>query len=214
MLEFESRFPDQPRDGAPLFVLLHGRGSDETDLIGLAPHLPDGSLVITPRAPHPGAQWGYGGGWAWYRYLGEDRPEPESFSTSLQGLEEFLDRIEEHLPVEPGVRVLGGFSQGGTTSLAMALRAPGEHPHIVDLSGFLPEHPEVEVTPETVAGTRFFWGHGTRDPAVSFRWAEEGRRRLEEAGADLTARDYPMGHMVSRQELMDLREWLEVSLPV
>jgi len=211
MLRFESRFPEEPREGAPLFVLLHGRGSDENDLVQLAPRLPAGAMIVTPRAPHPGGPWGYGGGWAWYRYLGQNRPEEDSFRSSLEQLRSFLGGVDELLPVSPGPRVLGGFSQGGTMSLALALNEPGRHPLVADFSGFLPDHPDVEVRAETVAGTRFFWAHGTHDAAVSFHWAEEGRRLLEQAGADVTARDYPIGHAISPQGLQDLGRWLEVS---
>ena len=36
---------------APLVVLLHGRGSDETEILGLAPHLPAGPEYAAVRAP-------------------------------------------------------------------------------------------------------------------------------------------------------------------
>src|SRR5690606_37001828 len=112
------------------------------------------------------------------------------------------------LPAEPGSLTLGGFSQGGTTSIAYALVHPGSVSGVVNLSGFVPVHPLVRVTAGTVAGTRFFWGHGTADEAIPFALAERGRRALTAAGADLTAHDYPMGHSVSPDELGDLSAWL------
>jgi hypothetical protein len=36
---------------APLVVLLHGRGSNEADIIALADHLPDGPAYAAVRAP-------------------------------------------------------------------------------------------------------------------------------------------------------------------
>ena len=115
-LEYEVRMPDEPRDGAPLIVLLHGRGSDRFDLLGLRRGLPSGAIIVTPQAPFPGAPWGYGPGWAWYRFLGDDRPEPESFGESQALLEQFLTSLPAQLPIQPGQMVLGGFSQGGTMS--------------------------------------------------------------------------------------------------
>jgi phospholipase/carboxylesterase len=212
ILRYEQSVPPSPREGAPLIVLLHGRGSDRHDLMGLRQALPDHAIVVTPEAPFPGAPWGYGPGWAWYRYLGADRPEPESFEESQQKLGEFLREYREQLPVRPGPLVLGGFSQGGTMSVAHALRHPGEVPLALNFSGFLPAHPSVEATPGTVAGTSFFWGHGTADPNIPHAMAEAGRSVLRAAGARLEARDYPIGHWIDPDELRDAAAWLDATL--
>lgn len=50
---------------APLVVLLHGRGSNEVDIIGLADHLPDGPAYAAVRAPIA-----EGGGFAWFANRG------------------------------------------------------------------------------------------------------------------------------------------------
>jgi phospholipase/carboxylesterase len=209
MLRYEQRVPEDAKDGAPLVVLLHGRGSDRHDLLNLAPHLAPGAVVVTPEAPHPGAPWGYGPGWAWYRFMGGNVPEPESFEAAQQALAEFLAQIPGTLPVRTGPVVLGGFSQGGTMSVAYALRNPGAVPMALCMSGFLAQHPTVRATPESVRGTRFFWGHGTMDPSIPFALGEEGRAALRGAGAELQTGDYPIGHGISPDEARDVREWIE-----
>lgn len=209
MLQFDSSIPDEVEDGATLIVLLHGRGSDKNDLMGLRRFLPPSAMVITPRAPFPGAPWGYGPGWAWYRYIERDRPEPESFGNSLDTLHSFLQELPEHLPVKHGQLVLGGFSQGGTMSLGYALSNPGEVAGILNFSGFLPDHPAVPVSSESVAGTRFFWGHGKSDPAIPFELAIIGREKLATVNADLAAHDYEIGHWIDPAELNDAVQWLE-----
>ncbi|HEX8394134.1 MAG TPA: alpha/beta fold hydrolase [Longimicrobium sp.] len=208
LLRYETAIPAGARDGAPLLVLLHGRGADRFDLLSLAPHLAPDAIVVTPEAPHPGAAWGYGPGWAWYRFLGGTRPDPDSFETSQRLLGEFLAELTDTLPVRPGPLVLGGFSQGGTMSVAYALRNPGAVPFAVNLSGFLADHPTVAATAETVRGTRFFWGHGTMDDAIPFAMGQQGRAALRAAGAELEERDYAMGHGISPDEARDLRAWI------
>ena len=208
MLHREIAGRDNVRDGATLIVLLHGRGSNESDLLGLAPRLPTDAVVVAPRAPFAAAPWGYGPGWAWYRYLGEDRPEPDSFSEGQRALDSFLSDLPAELGITPGRIVLGGFSQGGTMSLGYALRHPGAITHIVNFSGFLPNHPEVRATPETVAGSRFFWGHGRQDPSIPFELALRGRTALRDAGADLEERDYDIGHWIAPEELAELVSWI------
>ncbi len=208
-LEFASRIPSSRAEGAPVLVLLHGRGSDENDLLGLADHLPPTWTVITPRAPFSGLPWGYGPGFAWYQFQGGARPESTSFEESQVRLGEFLAALPAHLGSSLGPIVLGGFSQGGTVSLGHALRRPGSVPLVVNLSGFLPEHPSVEVTPSTVAGTEVFWGHGTLDPNIPYQLATAGWDRLRQAGARLTAQSYRIGHTISEPELADLIGWIE-----
>jgi phospholipase/carboxylesterase len=211
-LLFEQAIPDGVQDGAPLVVLLHGRGSDRFDLAGLAPVIAPNAVVVTPQAPHSGMPWGYGPGWAWYRFLGRNRPEPESFEASQEALGAFLAELRTSLPVRTGPVVLGGFSQGGVMSMAYALRNPGAVPLVMNFSGFLPDHPSVRPTAESVAGTRFWWGHGTLDPQIPFELAREGRGLLQAAGADLTTRDYAIGHGISPDEASDAREWLEAGV--
>lgn len=208
MLTFELNLPDDPREGSPLVVLLHGRGTDRYDLLPLSAHLPAGSILVTPQGPHPGEPWGYGPGWAWYRHVSENRVEPEGLHVSLDALETFLAELPTQLPVSPGPLVLGGFSQGGTVSTAYALTRPGTVPMVMNLSGFVVDDPLVPVTREGVVGSRFFWGHGTGDMAVGHHLAVSGRARLRSVDADLVERDYAMGHQISEGELADVTAWM------
>jgi phospholipase/carboxylesterase len=208
VLETRIQTPADAVDGAPVVVLMHGRGADLTDLIPLARRFPPEAALVFPRAPHPGAPWGYGPGWAWYRYEGGDRPETESFRQAQVALEALVAGLPDLLGFAPGPVVLGGFSQGGTMAIGYALRHPGETPVVLNFSGFVPSHPDVAVTPETVADTALWWGHGTEDPAVHFELARRGRSALAAAGANLVARDYPMGHGIAPDELDDAVAWL------
>jgi len=210
MLEFEMATPDNVQDGAMLIVLQHGRGGDRRSLTVLRSRLPATAIVVTSQAPFPADAWGYGSGWAWYRYLEGTTPEPASFETGQRRFDDFLQTLPDRLPVTPGRLVLGGFSQGATTSLAYALRHPGQVSGVIVLSGFLANHPSVRVAAETVQGTRIFWGHGTEDAAIPFAYAGEGRARLQAVGADLTIRDYPIDHRISAEEMVDVLAWLEV----
>ncbi len=213
MLDFLAKKPPEPADGEPVLVLLHGRGSDMADLQGLAQVLPARGTLVTPQAPHPGGPWGYGPGWAWYRYLGGDRAELESLGESLKALERFLADLPKALGFIPGSLVLGGFSQGGTTSLAYAIEHPGSVAGVVVLSGFLANQGGLGAWPEALGETPLFWAHGTQDPAVPFSLALEGRKRIREAGGKMESRDYDMGHWVIPEEMSDLKNWLERSIP-
>ncbi len=116
-----------PADGSPVIVLLHGRGSDMNDLRSLARVVPSGGALVTPQAPHRAADMGYGPGWAWYRYLGEDRVDPASLGESLDALATFLANLPRSLGFRPGPLVLGGFSQGGRPAWLSPSATPESH---------------------------------------------------------------------------------------
>ena len=209
MLSYLKALPEDAGDGTPILVLLHGRGSDMTDLQGLRDHLPRRFAVITPRAPFPAPEWGYGPGLAWYRFLGEDRLDVDTLDTSVAELDAFLEGLTAELPFQPGPVVMGGFSQGGTVSLTYALRHPGRLMGAIDLSGFLPREDVLGADAEGWTSTPIFWGHGLLDPAIPHSLAVLGRARLVERGADLEVGDYPIGHTIDRDEMADLSNWLE-----
>lgn len=208
MLRYEIAKPAAGGPSPLTVVLLHGRGADRFDLLALKPRLPEDWTVVTPEAPFPAAPWGYGPGWAWYRFLGRNRPEPDSFSQSLVALHEFMNALPELTGSSGGALALGGFSQGGTMSLAYALQPQNEVPLILNFSGFLAEHPLVAPTTAKVAESRFFWGHGKQDQNIPFELAIEGRAVLRAAGAQLEARDYEIGHWIDPRELADAVQWL------
>ena len=88
------------------------------NLQALRPLMPPEWALVTPQAPHAGHPWGYGPGWAWYKYVVGDRVVEETLGHSLSELEAFLEELPALLEFQPGRIVLGGFSQGATTRMA------------------------------------------------------------------------------------------------
>jgi len=194
---------------APALVLLHGRGSDERDLFPLGRMLHPEATIVSVRAPFPAAPWGYGPGYAWYRYIGGTTPEPESFEWGQQSLTAFLETLPERFGGLAGGIILGGFSQGGTTALGQLLRHPGSVKGVMVCSGFLADHPSVAATAAAVGDTPIFWGHGTADQAIPHRFGADGQDALRAAGAKLTAHSYEgMGHTIGSAEVGDMKAWL------
>jgi phospholipase/carboxylesterase len=111
-----------------------------------------------------------------------------------------VQEIESHLGVRPGALAIGGFSQGGTMSLAWALRQ-AERVRVLNFSGFLIDSPAVPTDASAVGGLPVFWGHGRMDPAIPFPLAEKGRKKLRAGGAALETRDYDIGHWIAPEEV-------------
>ena len=208
MLEYEIRQPATFSDDTTLILLLHGRGSNRHDLFSLAPHFPADAIVISPEAPFNAAQWGYGPGSAWYKFIGRNRPEPESFTQSLRAVDDFLNELKTKMKF--GKIVMGGFSQGGTMSLAYGLTRKNALTGVMNFSGFLADHSEVtrHLTTAPSPHPKIFWGHGVQDPAIPFALAVEGRAQLEKAGYEVEAHDYNIGHWIDGEELRDALNWL------
>jgi phospholipase/carboxylesterase len=201
MLDIDVSHAPRATESTTLAVLLHGRGSDKHDLQGLRPQLPDDWTLVTPRAPFPGEPWGYGKGYAWYRYVEEDRLDADTLLESLALLDELLAALPRAIGVTPTRIVLGGFSQGGTTGLSYALTRPGAVAAVLNFSGFLPAAIAVDESGANPPGTPIFWGHGLGDPAIPIGLAERGRNRLRRARARLLARDFSIGHWIVPEEV-------------
>lgn len=203
MLSHALTRPEGAADGATVAVLLHGRGSHQGDLQGLAPHLPADWVLVTPQAPHPGHPWGYGTGWAWYRYIAEDLVEEEGFEASLSAVDDFLGGLRALLGLQPGRLLLGGFSQGGTLSLAWALSRQHGIDGVLNFSGFLADASAVRSAGATSRAPPVFWGHGLHDPSIPHALARRGRERLRATKVSLHAHDYEIGHWIDPVEVAD-----------
>jgi len=201
MLELDVSPALRTTQSTTVAVLLHGRGSDKQDLQGLRPQLPEDWTLVTPRAPFPGEPWGYGKGYAWYRYIEEDRLDADTLLESLSLLDDFLAALPRTIGVTPERIVLGGFSQGGTTSLSYALTRPGSVAAVLNFSGFLPASIAVDESGANPPSTPIFWGHGLGDPAIPIGLAERGRNRLRRARAELLTRDFSIGHWIVPEEV-------------
>ena len=203
MLPYQISLPGGDAEIGTVAVLLHGRGSHEGDLQALRPLLPPEWALVTPQAPHSGGAWGYGPGWAWYRYISDDHVEEEGLLASLESLDEFLGQLPGILGTDPSRVLLGGFSQGGTTSMAYAFTRSSRVTAVLNFSGFLPASELLSLEEVGPEATPVFWAHGTQDPNIPHRLAVRGRGRLSAAGVPLTAKDYSIGHWIEAEEVAD-----------
>ena len=195
---------ERPAAGEPegLLVLTHGRGASEHDLFPLLDLLdPERRLLgVTPRGPLSLPP----GGAHWY-VLGElGYPPPETFLPSYAALAELVDGFG----VAPERTVLGGFSQGTVMSYALALGAGRPRPAaLVALSGFIPTVGGFELDLEPPLPPVAI-GHGTLDAVIPVEWGRRARTTLEEAGAAVLYREYPLPHAVDPRFLDELAPWI------
>jgi phospholipase/carboxylesterase len=195
-------------------VLLHGRGTDEHDLLPVADALdPERRLVaVTPRGPlafpgQPGAHW--------YVVRRVGFPDEQTFAATYARLGAWLDALPDALGVPWSRTVLGGFSQGAAMSFALGLGPDRPAPAgILALSGFLPSVPGYEPDLSDRAGFPAALGHGAADPVIPVGFAHAARERLLAAGVELLYRETPgMGHTIDPAFVPRLHDWLAARTP-
>ena len=189
---------------APLVVLLHGRGSNEADIIGLADHLPAGAAYAAVRAP-----LAEGGGYAWFVNRGIGRPVAESLADTMAWFRAWLDDVAaDGRPV-----LLVGFS-GGAAFAGGLLRADRDrYAGAAILYGTLPFDAGVPTTPRRLAGARVLVIHGDQDMVIPRELLDRTWSYLNgDAGAVATAVRDPGGHTLSTGGLADLQQWLRTTL--
>lgn len=188
----------------PTLILLHGRGADENDLLGLASHLDPRFFVISVRAPFPFEQ----GGYTWYTVLEVGKPESREFKESYERLVLFLEDIKREYPVDSGRVFLLGFSMGTMMSFSLALTKPQSIRGVVAHSGYIPEDTGLAFRLNELNDTSFFVAHGMDDPVIPVQFGRRAKEILGSAKTDLTYKEYPIGHEISDESLHDLSEWL------
>ncbi len=207
-IEHRARPPAGDAEG--LLVLFHGRGADEHDLFPLLDVLdPERRLLgVTARGPLSLPP----GGAHWYTVREIGYPDPDTFLATYAAVSSWLDALAEETGIPPERTVLGGFSQGAVMTYSLGLGLGRPRPAaLVALSGFIPtvEGFELDLGPPP---PRVAIGHGTADPVISVEWSRLARRALEEAGADVLYREYPLPHTVDPRFLQELAPWIASAL--
>ena len=192
----------------PTILALHGLGSNEQDLIGLAPHLPDDLLWISPRAPLAAGRDSF----EWYRVKVVGRPEPDQVLSALETIDRFVKEILAAYPIDPQKLFLLGFSQGSLLSMCYTLTHPAPVAGVIAQSGYIPSHINLEIKETELKGKPFLLTHGEQDTLIPVEWARASRDRLQNIGVDLTYHEFQMGHHVSLDSLAAVSEWLEKQL--
>ena len=201
-----------PGDGPlPTVLALHGWGANAHDLLGLAPLLHGGRLLmLCPQGPvrtpiGPGLD-GYG----WFPISTGGPPDPNAFAEGARGVAGFLDQALERYPIDRERLILLGFSQGGVMAYDLFLREPERFCALIALSSWLAEPLVRAAAPRDALATRpVLVVHGTRDPMIDVERARESRKLLLDLGVNLTYREYEMGHEIAHDALRDLCAWLD-----
>ncbi|MCC2680994.1 MAG: Phospholipase/Carboxylesterase [Nitrosospira multiformis] len=200
-------------------IWMHGLGADGSDFVPIVDELALPSIpavrFVFPHAPMRPVSINRGMVMrAWYDYDIADgsaglQENMASLRESQQAIEALV-RHERQRGVKPENIVLAGFSQGGALALFAGLRYPEKLAGIMALSCYLP-------APQTLAeeahranfAMPIFMAHGVADNVIPITLAAASREQLLGSDYPVEWREYGMAHTVCREEIHDIRNWLQ-----
>ena len=192
----------------PTILALHGRGSNERDLIGLADYLPKEFLWISPRGPFDLGPDSY----EWFQITQVGKPDPARLVNAINMIDKFIDEIIENYPVDKNKLYLLGFSQGSIVSMSYALTNPQRVAGVIAQSGYIPHESGLQIDEAGIQGKPFIVIHGIQDPMLPVDWARHSRDTLQKLNVQLDYHEFNMGHNVSPESLAVINIWLENKL--
>jgi phospholipase/carboxylesterase len=193
-----SRSPGSGAAPKSLVVLLHGRGSNGDDLIGLADaiasHFPD-TAFHSPNAP---VALG-GGAYQWFVVDGYESREP-GLQQAAPVVNEFIDGLLKEYDLPASKCALMGFSQGTITSMHIAPRRADQLAGVVGFSGAM--FSGASLADEMQSKPPFILIHGDDDMVLDSKETEIAAKRLEELGVPVSMHILPgLPHSIDQRGL-------------
>lgn len=196
----------------PLLALLHGVGSNEYDLFGLADHFDPRFFIASLRAPYPVGPSAH----AWFalEWRGDEPVHhPQMAEASRQELLTTIPALVEEHGLDGSRVYVCGFSQGAIMGTYLTLTAPEAVSGFVSMSGrILPEAVERRAPDERLHGKPVLWVHGLRDPVLPIRFGRDARDALSALPLDLEYVEFDMAHEVTLESLTKVTGWLSQRL--
>ena len=163
---------------------------------------PGAAAGQTPRGPFSFPP----GGAHWYKLQEVGYPDRETFLATYEEVGSWLDGFLREQGIPHDRTVLGGFSMGAVMAYSFSLGAGRQRPAATTaFSGFIPTVEGFELDLSEISPVAI--GHGTYDPIIPVEFGRQARQVLEEAGASVLYREYPLPHAIDPGFLPEVRGW-------
>lgn len=183
------------KEADKVLIMIHGRGADASDILGLASHLNVSEYaLLAPEATNN----------TWYPYsfmVEPDQNEPW-LSSALNVLKEIVDEVTKQGVADENIYFLG-FSQGACLTLEFVARHAKRYGGVVAFTGGLIGD---KINPENYSGnlngTPIFVGTGNPDPHVPIERVNESVSILKKMNANIHQKVYDgRPHTISQDEI-------------
>jgi phospholipase/carboxylesterase len=208
ILKYLSRMPQKETSDKPVFIFLHGVGSNERDLFSLEALLPDNFTVISVRSPYilgPDSYTFYDIDYSSGTKVINDVQAEKSRNT----LKEFISQIIDKYRIDADKVFLGGFSQGAIMGFGVSLTFPGTVRAIAAFSGsILNEIKPLVKNDERLKKLQVFMAHGIYDNVLPIHLAREAKVYLLSLGIIPDYHEFNGGHELPEKILNYFNSWL------
>jgi phospholipase/carboxylesterase len=187
-------------DTHPLYLLFHGTGGDEYDLLGLMSLLDDKASYLSFR--------GDVNEHGLLRFFKRIRPgvfdEEDLIQRTSQYMDQLQNLLKEKKAPEQDVVALG-YSNGANFIASLLYHNEKRIDKAVLLHPMVPYQ---KIKPNDLKGIEIFIGAGSNDPICPYEEAIQLQKDLESAGANVTLFTTHQGHSITDEELKAAKDWL------
>lgn len=198
--QYRYRPPSIGADRPPkTLLLLHGAGGDESSLWPAGEAVGPEIALLGPRGAVDDD------GPRYFRRVGPGVADAEDLHARVGDLAEFIAAACEAFDLDPAAVWSFGYSNGATTTAALAL----DHPDVLAGGVVLAARPPFPHHGRVLDGKGFFCGHGRADDQVSLEDFEDVVELLVTAGAEVELHWYDSGHELTDQQIKEAASWLQ-----
>ncbi|WP_179595526.1 alpha/beta hydrolase [Neobacillus driksii] len=183
----------------PIFLLLHGTGGNELDLLPLAGMIDDEASVLSVRGNVL-----ENGMPRFFRRLAEGVFDEEDLLNRTKELNEFLDEAAVKYEFDRDNIIAIGYSNGANIAASLLFHYQNS------LKGGILHHPMVPrrgIDLPDLTGKKVFIAAGTNDPICPPSESSELQSLLENANAEVVLHWENYGHQLTRQEVEAAAKW-------
>ncbi|MGP4040986.1 alpha/beta hydrolase [Gracilibacillus sp. D59] len=184
----------------PTFLLLHGTGGTELDLLPIAGQIDDEANVLSVRG-----NVSENGMPRFFKRLAEGVFDEEDLILRTKELHDFLDEAAEKYEFDRDNMIAIGYSNGANIAASLLFHYQNS------LKGAILHHPMVPrrgIELPDLSGKTIFIPAGTNDPICAPSETEELQSLFESANANVTVHWEDRGHQLTYSEVDAARKWL------
>lgn len=194
---------NEGKDSERTFLLLHGTGGTEQDLLPIAEKIDPNANVLSVRG-----NVSENGMSRFFRRLEEGVFDEEDLIKQTAELHQFLNDAAEKYQFDRNNMIAIGYSNGANIAGSLLFH------HDQALKGAILHHPMVPrrgITLPNLKGTKVFIGAGHNDPLCTEAESKDLHEMLKSNGADVTLHWENQGHQLTLPEVDAAKTWYETN---
>lgn len=190
---------NQGKAGEPVFVLLHGTGGDETNLIPVTQALNSDATILSIRG-----NVNENGMNRYFKRHGEGHYDVEDLNKRGKELHDFIVKKSEEYDFSLNDVILFGFSNGSNIGINMLLL---EEAAFNKGMLFAPMYPVDLIDDKDLSDAKIFLSMGENDPIVPKEESDRVIELFKSRGANV-AQVWVNSHEINEKNILSAKAWL------